>query len=82
MCPVRFVTYLSGQAVRDTAGQAELEALRAKRKEGVLEVKSLWLEPKVKVSTARADRLNAELTRQARLGGVNSVVWLEDAHKY
>ena len=56
--------------------------MRAKRKEGVLEVKSLWLEPKVKMSTARADRLNAELTRQARLGGVNSVVWLEDAHKY
>ncbi|MCJ8309257.1 MAG: winged helix-turn-helix domain-containing protein [Rhizobiaceae bacterium] len=56
--------------------------MRAKRKEGVLEVKSLWLEPKVKMSTARADRLNAELTRQARLGGVNSVVWLEGAHKY
>lgn len=56
--------------------------MRAKRKEGVLEVKSLWLEPKIKMSNARADRLDAELARQARLGGVESVVWLEGAHKY
>ena len=56
--------------------------MRAKRKEGILEVKSLWLEPKVKMSNARAARLDAELTRQARLGGVESVVWLDGAHKY
>ena len=56
--------------------------MRAKRKEGVLEVKSLWLEPKIKMSNARAARLESELIRQARLGGVDSVVWLEGAHKY
>lgn len=55
--------------------------MRAKRKDDVLEVKSLWLEPKVKMSAARRSRLDAELVRQARLGGVNSVVWLEDAIK-
>ena len=55
--------------------------MRAKRKEGILEVKSLWLEPKVKMSQARADRLESELIRQARLGGVDKVIWLDDALK-
>ncbi|MEP1207074.1 MAG: crosslink repair DNA glycosylase YcaQ family protein [Rhizobiaceae bacterium] len=55
--------------------------MRARRKEGVLEIKSLWLEPGVKLSAARQSRIDAELVRQARLGGVKSVVWLEDALK-
>jgi hypothetical protein len=55
--------------------------MRARRKEGILEVKSLWLEPRVKLSQARADRLDSELNRQARLGGVESVVWLDGALK-
>jgi uncharacterized protein YcaQ len=55
--------------------------MRAKRKENILEIKSLWLEPGVKMSTARRNRLEAELIRQARLGGVETVVWLKSAIK-
>ena len=55
--------------------------MRAKRKEDILEIKSLWLEPRVKMSNARADRLQSELIRQARLGGVKKVVWLDGALK-
>ena len=53
--------------------------MRAKRKENVLEVKKLWLEPKQKLSTARKSRLDAELQRQSRLAGVGSVTWLDGA---
>ncbi|NKB51559.1 MAG: winged helix-turn-helix domain-containing protein [Rhizobiaceae bacterium] len=55
--------------------------MRAKRKQDELEVKSLWLEPGNKLSSARRSRLDAELVRQARLAGVKSVVWLEGAIK-
>lgn len=50
--------------------------MRAKRKEGILEVKRLWLEPNIKLSAARASRIEAELQRQARLAGVGDVTWL------
>ncbi len=53
--------------------------MRAKRKEGILEVKRVWFESGVKLNVARKARLNAELIRQARLGGVNDVVWLDGA---
>ncbi|MEE9313867.1 MAG: crosslink repair DNA glycosylase YcaQ family protein [Rhizobiaceae bacterium] len=53
--------------------------MRAKRKEGVLEVKRVWLEEGVRFSNARRQRLEAELTRQARLGGVGDVIWLKGA---
>ena len=53
--------------------------MRARRKENQLEVKKLWLEPKVKLSTARKNRIDAELIRQARLAGVEEVVWLDEA---
>ena len=55
--------------------------MRARREENELEVKSLWLEPRVKMSDARRSRLDAELVRQARLAGVKSVTWLPDAIK-
>ena len=55
--------------------------MRARRKEDQLEVKSVWLEPRVKMSDARRSRLDAELVRQARLAGVKSVTWLPDAIK-
>lgn len=53
--------------------------MRAIRKNDLLEVKKLWLEPGVKLSNARRDRLDAELVRQSRLCGVNEIVWLDDA---
>ena len=53
--------------------------MRANRKANRLEVKQLWLEPKVKLSAVRRSRLDAELLRQARLGGVETVVWLDGA---
>lgn len=53
--------------------------MRARRSDDVLEVKRLWLEPGIKLSNARRERLDAELTRQARLGGVKGVRWLDGA---
>ncbi len=53
--------------------------MRAHRKNQSLDVKRLWLEPRVKLSNARKTRLDAELVRQARLGGVNDVIWLDGA---
>jgi len=53
--------------------------MRAKRKENCLEIKRVWLEPGIRLSQARRDRLESELIRQARLAGVKSVVWLDGA---
>lgn len=53
--------------------------MRAKRKEGVLEIKRLWLEPKVRQTPARFSKIEAELQRQARLAGVERVHWLDDS---
>lgn len=53
--------------------------MRANRKEDQLQVKKLWLEGKGKLSSARKSRIDSELVRQARLGGVNDVVWLDGA---
>lgn len=55
--------------------------MRAQRKNDALEVKALWLEPGVQLSKARLDRIEAELVRQARLAGVTTVTWLENAVK-
>ncbi|MGI9364880.1 MAG: winged helix-turn-helix domain-containing protein [Rhizobiaceae bacterium] len=55
--------------------------MRAKRKDQELEVKSIWLEPGVKLGIARKERLDSELIRQARLAGVKSVTWLAEANK-
>jgi uncharacterized protein YcaQ len=45
------------------------------RERGALEVKGLWLEPKVKLSQARLDRLEAELERQRRFTGAGKVTF-------
>ncbi|HEX9791696.1 MAG TPA: hypothetical protein VGA60_13635 [Kiloniellales bacterium] len=45
------------------------------RERGALEVKGLWLEPKVKLSQARLDRLDAELERQRRFIGADKVTF-------
>ena len=51
-----------------------LEA-RADRRAGRLHVVNLWPEPGVKWTTARGDKLDAELDRMARFVGVTDVVW-------
>ncbi len=50
--------------------------MRANRPENELQIKQLWLEPGVLLSNARKARLDAELIRQARLGSVDKVIWL------
>ncbi|KQZ63292.1 hypothetical protein ASD54_02715 [Rhizobium sp. Root149] len=47
--------------------------MKADRKTSVLGIKRLWLEPGVKPSTGRLERLNAELLRLARFTGVEGV---------
>jgi uncharacterized protein YcaQ len=49
--------------------------MKADRRAGTLNVAKLWLEPKVRASAGRLDRLDAELNRLARFTGVNEVVY-------
>ena len=51
--------------------------MKADRKAGTLDVKRLWLEPGVKASAGRLEKLEAELERVARFAGVEKVVFLE-----
>jgi uncharacterized protein YcaQ len=48
--------------------------MKADRKKGTLDVKRLWLEPGVRASAGRLDRLAAELDRVARFAGVERVI--------
>lgn len=56
--------------------------MKADRKAGVLNVTRLWLEPKIRASAGRMDRLAAELQRIARFAGVGEINyadgWLAD----
>ena len=47
--------------------------MKADRKAGLLDVRKLWLEPGVKASSGRMDRIAAELDRLARFTGVERV---------
>lgn len=49
--------------------------VKADRKAGRLDVLNLWPEPKVKWTSARAEKLEAELARLARFVGVDEVIW-------
>ena len=49
--------------------------MRADRKANALVVKQVWLEPKIRMSDARRQRIQAELVRQSRLAAVDQVVW-------
>jgi uncharacterized protein YcaQ len=49
--------------------------VRADRKENILNVMRLWAEPTITWSTARAQKLDAELARLAKFVGVQEVVW-------
>lgn len=51
--------------------------MKADRKAGTLDVKRLWLEPGVKHSTGRMEKLEAELERIARFTGVERVVLID-----
>ncbi len=51
--------------------------MKADRKKGTLDVKRLWLEPRVKASAGRLEKLEAELERLARFASVEKVVYLD-----
>jgi hypothetical protein len=57
--------------------------MKHERDSGALRVKGLWLEPKLRLSRARQDRLEAELERQRRFTGAERVVfakgWVKEA---
>lgn len=50
--------------------------LKADRKKGHISVHNIWLEPKTKWTSARAEKLNAELVRLGRLIGATTIKWL------
>ncbi len=54
---------------------------QARRADDCLFVTQIWLEPKIKWSRAKQEKLDAELARQARLCGVKNIVW-NDACNY
>ncbi|MEO0944913.1 MAG: crosslink repair DNA glycosylase YcaQ family protein, partial [Pseudomonadota bacterium] len=49
--------------------------MKANRKDGVLEVRKLWLETGVKLSESRRSGIMSELVRQSRLCGVKGIHW-------
>lgn len=51
--------------------------MKAERKRSRLEVKRLWLEPGIRPSSGRLDKLDAELHRLARFTGVDAVTYLD-----
>ncbi|MCF3643286.1 winged helix-turn-helix domain-containing protein [Rhizobium sp. TRM95111] len=51
--------------------------MKADRKAGLLEVRRLWLEPGVRASAGRMERLEAELGRVAKFAGVAAVRYLD-----
>ena len=51
--------------------------MKADRKAGTLDVRRLWWEPKVRASTGRMEKLEAELARLARFSGVEGVRYLD-----
>jgi uncharacterized protein YcaQ len=51
--------------------------MKADRRKGSLEVKRLWLEPGVRPSAGRLEKLMAELDRVARFAGVETVVLID-----
>ena len=61
-------------------GRIDMRAVRPGRgaeNDDTIEVRRLWLQPGVRWSAGRRARLEAELTRLARLAGVSAVRWLE-----
>lgn len=59
-------------------GRIDMKAERAKE---ALAVKALWLEPRLRLTAMRRAKLERELERQARLGGVRDILFPADAVK-
>jgi len=55
-------------------GRAEV---RADRKKGTITLERFWLEAGTKWTSARAKKLDAELTRLSKLTGARTVIWLK-----
>ncbi len=55
--------------------------MKAQREHDRLAVKALWLEPRFSLTPARKAKLERELARQARLGGVGDIMFGADARK-
>ncbi|MEO0450546.1 MAG: crosslink repair DNA glycosylase YcaQ family protein [Pseudomonadota bacterium] len=55
--------------------------IKADRKTGTLRVLNLWREPKVKWTSVRAAKLDAELARMLRFVRLQDVIWEPGAHK-
>jgi uncharacterized protein len=53
-------------------GRMEIKADRTK---GLMRVTGIWAEPGIKWTTARHDKLCAELARFGRLAGINKLNW-------
>ncbi len=53
--------------------------MKANRRQGSLDVRRFWLEPGIRASAGRMERLEAELARLARFVGLERVSWLEGA---
>ncbi len=51
--------------------------MKADRKAGSLDVRRLWLEPGVRASSGRLEKLEAELSRVAKFAGVERVAFLD-----
>lgn len=47
--------------------------MKAERRDGVLDIRRLWLEPGIKPSAGRLEKLDAELQRVARFTGMDAV---------
>lgn len=51
--------------------------MKADRKAGTLNVSKLWLEPKIRASAGRLQKLDAELQRIARFAGVSEITYAD-----
>ncbi|MBT3333607.1 MAG: winged helix-turn-helix domain-containing protein [Rhodospirillaceae bacterium] len=49
--------------------------MKAQRKDSALHVTGLWLEPKIKLTAGRKQKINAELNRQAKFIGMNRITF-------
>ncbi|HJW42203.1 MAG TPA: crosslink repair DNA glycosylase YcaQ family protein [Rhizomicrobium sp.] len=55
--------------------------MKAERSKDALAIKALWMEARLRLTTARRAKLERELARQAKLGGVRDILFPADAIK-
>jgi len=56
--------------------------MKADRKNAVLNIRCIWLQPKIKWTAARKSALNSELKRLARFSGLNALEYAPDAFQH